>query len=118
LDNCDFQGVVEEAWREDNREGWMSFVLKEKLKALKGKLRSWHKAVYRDMARSIDKLVEDILAIDVRGEVGFLSDEDVQIRKDKFSELWRLLKAKEENLIQRARSRWMKEGDANSKYFS
>jgi hypothetical protein len=37
--NKKFKRVVEEAWRDKNVQGWMSYVLKEKLKGLKGRLR-------------------------------------------------------------------------------
>jgi hypothetical protein len=37
LEHRKFKGVVEEAWRNHNVSGWMSFVLKEKLKGLKGR---------------------------------------------------------------------------------
>lgn len=46
-----------------------------------------------------------------------MSGEDVHRRKSLFGELWRLLKAKDVNMVQRARSRWLTNGDANSKYF-
>lgn len=34
LQHREFKGVVEDAWRNQNVTGWMSFVLKEKLKGL------------------------------------------------------------------------------------
>jgi hypothetical protein len=40
LENRNFKVVVEEGWNEYSSNGWMSFVLREKLKALKLKLRS------------------------------------------------------------------------------
>jgi len=43
-----------------------------------------------------------------------LSDREVSIRKVKFEEVWRLLKAKDLLIMQRSWSRWVKEGDANS----
>ena len=36
LENGSFRGVVEGCWREQRVEGWMGYVLKEKLKGLKG----------------------------------------------------------------------------------
>lgn len=39
------------------------------------------------------------------------------MRKVKFEELWKLWKSKEALLFQRSRSKWLKEGDENSKFF-
>jgi len=117
LDHCDFKGVVEEAWRDFPSNGWMCFVLLEKLKALKARVKEWHKGEYGDMEARIVKMVEDIHALDVRGEEVGLSGEEVQRRKSLFGDLWKILKAKDANMVQRARSRWLKNGDANTKYF-
>jgi hypothetical protein len=62
-------------------------------------------------------LVEDIKVKDLKGEEGTLSAGDVEIRKKFFSDLWRLLKSKELMVVQRSRSRWLREGDANTCYF-
>ena len=36
--------------------GWMSFVLKEKLKGLKGRLKVWNKEEYGGMEERVEKL--------------------------------------------------------------
>ena len=38
-------------------------------------------------------------------------------RKRLFKDFWRLSKSKESLIAQRSRSKWMREGDTNSKYF-
>lgn len=117
LENRAFKGVVEEAWRDHPFNGWMSIVLKEKLKRLKFIIKEWHKGEYGDMETKNEKLVEDISVFDVRGEEVGLNGEEIQHRKALFGDLWRILKAKDANMVQRARSRWIKNGDANSNYF-
>ena len=104
-------------WRLIHSDGWMSFVLKEKLKGLKVRIKEWHKEVYGDMEAEIEKMVFDIHELDVIGEEVGLSGEEVLRRKGLFRDLWTILMAKDSNMVQRSRSRWLKNGDANSKYF-
>jgi len=87
LENRYFKRVVEEAWRDSHIQGWMSFVLKEKLKTLKFIIKEWHNGVYGDLEARVSKAVEDILGLDVRREEIGLSDEEVDLRKSLFREL-------------------------------
>ncbi|PNY03509.1 cysteine-rich receptor-like protein kinase, partial [Trifolium pratense] len=87
LQNDDFKRLVEETWREQDVEGWMRFILKEKLKGLKTRTKVWNKEVYGGIDLKIKKLMEDIEELDVRGELGILTEEEVKQRKHTFGDL-------------------------------
>jgi hypothetical protein len=72
---------------------------------------------YGNVERRLSLLREEIEELDGKCELGLLSNEEVEVRKVKFEELWKLWKSKEALLFQRSRSKWLKEGDVNSKYF-
>lgn len=95
----------------------MRFVLKSKLKGLKGDIKEWNKAKYWNMEMRLVSLREDIEELDAKSEMGILTMQEVGDIMLKFAELWRLWKSKEAMLLQRSTSKWLKEGDANSKYF-
>jgi hypothetical protein len=46
LDHVDFKSLVKGYWRDSNAMGLMRYILKEKLKGLKGVLKVWNKEVY------------------------------------------------------------------------
>lgn len=117
LENKLFKKLVEDSWRNQRASGWMAVVLKTKLKGLKDVIRGWSKHEYGNLDSKVACLVAEIGDLDVKGELGVLSSEEVGLRKEKFDEMWKLLKCKEASLFQRSRSKWLKEGDENSKYF-
>ena len=89
LKNRAFKGVVEEKWRGLNVHGWMGFVLKEKLKGLKYRIKEWNKEEYGGMEEKIELLIEEIKGLDEKGEVGDLNDGEILSRKAKFGDLWK-----------------------------
>ena len=76
-----------------------------------------YRVEYGNVEMRLTLLREEIEKLDEKSKSGALSNEEVDVRKLKFKELWRLWKSKETLLFQRSRSKWLKEGDANSKFF-
>ncbi|GAU18658.1 hypothetical protein TSUD_124910 [Trifolium subterraneum] len=65
----------------------------------------------------IDQVRDVIQDLDLKAETSSLSSVEIDNRHKAFSDLWGLLRCKEINLFQRSKSRWLKEGDANTSYF-
>ncbi|MCH83058.1 LINE-1 reverse transcriptase like, partial [Trifolium medium] len=117
LNNNSFPKVVEEAWNSFIVTGRKGYILKEKLKLLKGTLRLWNKEVYGNVDHKIEKITEDIDVLELKCENVGLDEAELLERKEKFDYLWMLLKSKESMEFQKSRSRWLREGDANTGFF-
>ncbi|MCH90743.1 transposon TX1 putative protein, partial [Trifolium medium] len=107
IENKRFKRVVEECWREQQVSGWMGYVLKEKLRGLKTKLKEWNKVEYGNLENKLMLLVEDINDLDVRSETMGLTTQEVLIRKNLFADFWKLQKIKDATLFQRSRVKWI-----------
>ena len=90
LENRTFKGMVEESWKRHGGSGWMGFVLKSKLKGLKGDSRDWNRVEYGNVEMRLTLLREEIEKLDEKSECGALSNEEVDVRKFKFDEHRRL----------------------------
>lgn len=115
LQHKDFKDFVDKSWRSFNVDGWRMYVFKEKLKMLREKLRVWNKEVFGFLDLNIKNIVNEINALDEL--VGGSNCQEVERRKELSSLFWHQVQAKESLIKQKARCRWIAEGDANTRYF-
>lgn len=92
-------------------------MLKEKIKAFKGKLRVWNREQFGDTLKKYKKIEEDLNKLEEDTTDRHLNHHELVTRKQLQEELWVAAQSHESLLRQKVRSRWIKEGDCNSRYF-
>jgi hypothetical protein len=117
LQNKEFTKVITQAWGAQYFEGWMGFILKEQLKGLKAVVKEWNTATYGRVEAKKKHLIKEISDLDLKSEIIGLEDVEVGSRKKLFEELWETLKYIDAVIFQRSRSRWLRDGDYNTRYF-
>ncbi|KEH34757.1 hypothetical protein MTR_3g068195 [Medicago truncatula] len=103
---ADFPGYaqfVRDTWGSFNINGWGGFVLKEKLKLIKGKC---------NLAR------ERMAHLDTKGETSVISEHEVLELRDLSVSLHSMSRIHTSVCWQQARLKWLQEGDANTKFFN
>jgi len=91
--------------------------VKEKLKLLKSALKDWHLTHTKNLPGSIHSLKSQIDMLESRGEVNVLSEGEVAELHNMTSDLYSSSRSNASIMWQQSRLLWVREGDANSKYF-
>jgi len=96
-------------------EGWGRYVLKEKLKLIKGSLNTWHQNHTQNLEGCISNIQDRISSLDAKGEEFDILIEEVEELHSLSSDLHSLSRINTSMQWLKSRLLLLKEGDANSK---
>ncbi|GKV25404.1 hypothetical protein SLEP1_g34851 [Rubroshorea leprosula] len=117
LDQPGCKEVIRDVWNHKEVKGWKGFKLKEKLKNTKQALKEWSRKSINEVDGKIKEAENVIAEIDEKGEKTQLVADDIEKRRISFVDLWKNLRIKERIWQQKSRKMWLREGDANTKFF-
>ena len=92
-------------------------MLKEKIKGLKRRLKEWNKTQFGDIQQKLRRIEMELNKLEKEGDDRQLNEQEIKLRKQLQEELWVAAHSNESFLKQKARTRWIKEGDGNSRFF-
>ncbi|XP_057780066.1 uncharacterized protein LOC130998670 [Salvia miltiorrhiza] len=113
----DFDSVVLNSWQRSGISGRSSFVFKEKIKRLKEDLKVWSRSGFGIVEENISNLKKEILKWDSIDDIFGLEEEEALLKSEAEANLFTQLQHRDSTLAQRARNRWLKDGDLNSSLF-
>lgn len=105
LDHVERKQFMEGKWKECKVEGWMTHIVKEKLKYLKEKLRVWNKEVYDYLDLNIENIAKEINRLEE--EIVDEADWNEDVWKGLNAVFWHTLKHKESLLAQKEKTKWV-----------
>jgi len=112
-----FKELVRTKWETYDIKGNGLYVLKEKLKNLKFDIRNWKFFVFRDVNKQRVELENIIQVLDGKDNEGELHVGDREERRQLLVEFGQVKVKQEAILQQKARIRWVSQGDLNTKFY-
>lgn len=112
-----YRSFVKENWKEFHVEGWGMYVLKEKFKMIKEKLKRWNKEQTQNLGEKIVYAKKKLNMLEIKGETSSLLENEVKAKRELAEKVHNFLRLNFSIQWQRSTIRWLKDGDTNSKYF-
>nr|GEZ12517.1 RNA-directed DNA polymerase, eukaryota [Tanacetum cinerariifolium] len=114
----DFHSVIEDSWNNDGISASNSmFLLKNKLKFLKQRLKEWSSIKRRNKDHERKVIQYSLIEIDLRLDKGNGRPDDLTKRANLFRDLKDIDHKDSIDLAQKAKIKWAVEGDENFKFF-
>ncbi|MCH99751.1 endonuclease/exonuclease/phosphatase family protein [Trifolium medium] len=108
-----YHAFVRNKLKEIQVEGWGGYILKEKLKRIKKDLMEWHKFHSSNLGERIQNTKEKLNSLDMKFQEIVPNENDIEERLEVIASLHKMSELESSIMWQKARLKWMKEGDAN-----
>lgn len=112
-----YHQFVQEKWQSLQVEGWGGYVLREKFKLIKGALKEWHSKHSKNIPGKIETLKSRLSVLDDQVDDIGLSMEELEEMRNITHDIHSLSRVSTSISWQQSRTCWLKDGDANSRYF-
>ena len=112
-----FVDRVKQWWDGYSFAGSPSFILAQKLKALKADLKKWNREEFGDLAFRKKNMLTELMGLDVREELVGLSNEEQICRLQLKRDIEQLASLEETSWRQKSRALYVKEGGNNTWFF-
>ncbi|KAJ9697646.1 hypothetical protein PVL29_006989 [Vitis rotundifolia] len=117
LQHPSFKECFRNWWREFEGNGWEGHKFMRKLQSVKAKLKDWNKNTFGMLKERKKTILDEIANIDVIEQEGVLSSDLSVLRVVRKGELEEIILREEIHWRQKAKIKWVKDGDCNSKLF-
>lgn len=108
---------MEDVWKSRKVNGTASYIFASKLKALKNEIKLWAKDKVSKADMMIKENLEELAALDNMDMAGMLDDNGKERRGKLKLDLASNMSLEAISWRHKAREKWLKEGDRNTKYF-
>ncbi|KAL8534970.1 hypothetical protein ACS0TY_010843 [Phlomoides rotata] len=117
ISRLDFKAFIKIRSEDHKVLRWAGFRLKEKLKLLKMDLKAWNKTEFGNIDNQIEEKKREIEILDQIDEALGLDEDEIIRRNQLIAELTRDLIWRDGLMSQKAKTKWLTEGDVNSRFF-